>query len=114
MGTGDPPRSLREWQGGGTTDTPAPEPALPTPGLWWRVSYAPVGNLLTVALMDGDGPKARVLALESILVNTTGPIIPLDRDVMLTKEILLERYRESHRLIAAHSGPCFFPPILPA
>lgn len=106
--------SLREWQHGDNAPASAGRATEPVAGegllCWWRVAYHPVGNQLSVALMDGPGPRAKVLVMESTAL-ILAPDAPQTADEKIhdLKVELLRRYRESQRLIAAHSGPCESP-----
>ena len=110
----DNARSLREWRHGDNAPKPAPALEVPEPmaadlpPLWWRVSYAPVGNQLTVALMEGADARAKVLALENMKpwFYVAHKIEAADQAMEDLKERMLIRYREAQRLIAVHSGPC--------
>lgn len=95
--------SLREWRHGDNAPK-SPGPDAGPPGLWWRVSYAPVGNKLTVALMNGTGNRAEVMALDSIEMSPTSSAN--DREVVNLKQLLLGRYEEAQRLLNLHGGPC--------
>ena len=90
---------------------PAPVPEVKEPGqfpLSWRLTYAPVGNELTLALLDGK-EKPQVLALERLALPdymSEEDIGFRDTRIEEWKLKLLCRYREAQRLITKHAGPC--------